>query len=87
MVAAQTSFTNQSSFTGDVAELDETSTKLTEKKNADAVPKLVDLRTTLNSLAGGTEAKVDAGTAQTLNGEAQRVIHCINAIGTGTTTA
>jgi hypothetical protein len=33
------------------------------------------------------KSKVDAGTAQTLSGEAQGVIDCINAIGTETATA
>ncbi len=85
-VAAESSFTNKNSFTGEVAKLDDASTKLAEGKNADAVQKLVDFQSTLNSLATATKAKVDAGTAQTLSGEAQVVIDCINAIGTETTT-
>ena len=86
-VAAQTSFTNEQSFTSEIAKLDDAATKLTEEKNVDAVQKLVDFQTTLNSLATATTPKVDAGTAQTLSGEAQRVIDCINAIGTETATA
>ena len=81
-VAAQTSFTNQRSCDTEIAKLDEAATKLTEAKNADAVQKLVDYQTTLNSLATAAKPKVDAGTAQTLNAEAQGVINCINAIGT-----
>jgi predicted Rossmann fold nucleotide-binding protein DprA/Smf involved in DNA uptake len=85
-VAAQTSFTNVSSFTGEVAKLDDAAAKLTEAKNADAVQKLVDYQTTLNSLATATKAKVDGTAAATLTAEAQGVIDCINAIGTDTTT-
>jgi hypothetical protein len=86
-VAAQTSFTNESDFTGEVAKLDDASTKLTEGKNADAVEKLVNFQSTLNSLATASKAKVDATTAQTLTTEAQGVIDCINAIGTTDPTA
>ena len=86
-VAAETSFTNEKDFTSEVAKLDEASTKLTEEKNLDAVQKLVDFQTTLNSLVTAYKAKVDAGTAQTLSAEAQGVIDCINAIGTEPTTA
>jgi predicted Rossmann fold nucleotide-binding protein DprA/Smf involved in DNA uptake len=81
-VAAQTSFTNKVSVTSEVAKLDDASAKLTEAKNADAVQKLVDYQTTLNSLATATKAKVAASSAQTLTAEAQGVIDCINAIGT-----
>jgi hypothetical protein len=81
-VAAQTSFTNESDFTGEVAKLDAASTKLAEGKSTDAVEKLVDFQSTLNSLATASKPKVDATTAQTLNAEAQGVIDCINAIGT-----
>ena len=85
-VAAQPSFTNVVSVTSEVSKLDDASAKLTEAKNADAVQKLVDYQTTLNSLATATKAKVDATTAATLTAEAQGVIDCINAIGTDTTT-
>jgi len=85
-VAAQPSFTNAVSVTTEVAKLDDAAAKLTEAKNADAVQKLVDYQTTLNSLATATKAKVDATTAATLTAEAQGVIDCINAIGTDTTT-
>jgi len=81
-VAASSSFTNQKSVDTEVGKLDDASAKLTEGKNADAVQKLVDYQTTLNSLATAAKPKVDAGTAQTLNAEAQGVINCINAIGT-----
>jgi len=86
-VAAQTSFTNQKDFTNEVAKLDAASTKLTQGKNADAVGKLVDFRSTLSSLATASKPKVAAGTSQSLTGEAQGVIDCINAIGTADTTA
>jgi hypothetical protein len=85
-VAAQSSFINEVDFTGEVAKLDDASAKLTEGKNADAVQKLVDFQSTLNSLASATKPKVDSTTATTLSGEAQGVIDCINAIGTDTTT-
>jgi hypothetical protein len=85
-VAVETSFTNEQSFNSEIAKLDDAATKLTEEKNADAVQKLVDFQTTLNSLATATTAKVDAGSAQTLSAEAQGVIDCINAIGTIDTT-
>lgn len=81
-VAAQSSFTNQRSFTNEVAKLDATSTKLTEGKNADAVLKLTDFESTLNSLATASKPKLDATTAETLSNETQGVINCINAIGT-----
>ena len=81
-VAAQSSFTNESDFTGEVAKLDAASTKLAEGKNADAVEKLVNFQSTLNLLATAAKPKVDATTAQTLSAEAQGVIDCINAIGT-----
>jgi len=86
-VAAETSFTNEKSFTDEIAKLDDASAKLTEAKNADAVQKLTDYQTTLNSLATAYKAKVDPATAQTLSGEAQGVIDCINAIGAETATA
>ena len=86
-VAAQTSFTNAKSFTEEIAKLDDASSKLTEDKNADAVQKLGDFQSTLNSLATASKAKVDPAAAQTLSGEAQGVIDCINAIGAETATA
>ena len=85
-VAAESSFTNESAFTNEIAKLDDASAKLTEGKNADAVEKLVDFQSTLNSLATASRPKVDATTAQTLTAEAQGVIDCINAIGTTDTT-
>jgi hypothetical protein len=81
-VAAQTSFTNQKSFNDEIAKLDDASAKLTEAKNADAVLKLTDYQSTLTLLATATKAKVAPTTAQTLSGEAQGVINCINSIGT-----
>ena len=84
-VAAQSSFTNEKSVTGEVAKLDDASAKLAEGKNADAVQKLVDFQSTLTSLATAAKPKVDPTTAQTLDAEAQAVIDCINAIGTDTT--
>jgi hypothetical protein len=86
-VAAETSFTNQKSVDTEIGKLDAASTKLAEGDNADAVQKLVDFQTALNSLATASKAKVDAGTTQTLSGEAQGVIDCINAIGAETATA
>ena len=85
-VAAQTSFTNESDFTGEVAKLDDASTKLTEGKNTDAVEKLVDFQSTLTSLATASKAKVDATTAESLTAEAQGVIDCINSIDSAGTT-
>ena len=79
-VAAESSFTNQKSFNDEIAKLDDASTKLAEAKNPDAVQKLVDFQTTLNSLAIALKAKVDPGTAQTLGSEAQGVIDCVNSI-------
>jgi hypothetical protein len=81
-LAAETSFTNANSVTGLTAKVDAASVKLAEGKNADAVQKLVDFQTTLNSLATAAKPKVELGTAQTLTAEAQGVIDCINSIGT-----
>jgi hypothetical protein len=81
-VAAQGSFTNAKDFNGAVAKLDAASSKLSEGKNADAVQKLTDFQTQLNSLATAPKPKLDPGTAQQLTAEAQGVIDCINAIGT-----
>ena len=80
-VAAQSSFTNEQSFTSAVAKLDAASTKLAEGKNADAVQKLVDFQTQLNALATAPKPKLDPDTAQALIAEAQGVIDCINSIG------
>jgi hypothetical protein len=81
-VAAETSFTNQSSFDSEIGKLDSTSTKLAEGKNADAVQKLVDFQSALNSLVAAPKPKVDPDTAQSLIAEAQGAIDCINTIGT-----
>jgi hypothetical protein len=86
-VAAESSFTNEQSFTNAVAKLDDASAKLVEGKNADAVQKLVDYQTLLNALATAPKPKLDPATAQALIAEAQGVIDCINAIGTTGTTA
>ena len=80
-VAAQSSFTNERSFTSAVAKLDAASAKLAEGKNADAVQKLVDFQTQLNALATAPKPKLDPDTAQALIAEAQGVIDCINSIG------
>ncbi len=79
-VAAQTSFTNANSVTSLTAKVDAASEKLAEGKNADAVQKLVDFQTTLDSLATAPKPKVEASTAQSLTAETQGVIDCINAI-------
>ena len=81
-LAAETSFTNANSVTGLTAKVDAASVKLAEGKNADAVQKLVDFQTTLNSLAIAAKPKVEASTAQSLTAETQGVIDCINSIGT-----
>ena len=80
-VAAQSSFTNQKDFNGAIGKLDAASTKLTAGKNADAVQKLGDFQSALNSLAIAAKPKVDPGTALSLSNEAQGVINCINSIG------
>jgi len=85
-VAAESSFTNEKSVTGEIGKLDAASTKLAEGKNAEAVQKLGDFQATLNSLATASKPKVATSTAQTLNAEAQGVIDCINAIGSTDTT-
>ena len=79
-VAAQTSFTNANSVTSLTAKVDAASEKLAEGKNADAVQKLVDFQTTLDSLATAPKPKVEASTALSLTAETQGVIDCINAI-------
>jgi len=80
-LAAETSFTNAKSVTSLTAKVDAASVKLAEGKNADAVQKLVDFQTTLNSLAIAAKPKVEASTAQSLTAETQGVIDCINSIG------
>jgi len=82
-VAAQTSFASEKDFNGLVAKLDAASAKLAAGKNSDAVEKLVDFQTTLNALATAPKPKADPVVAQSLIAEAQGVIDCINAIGTG----
>jgi hypothetical protein len=81
-VAAETSFTNRRSLDSEIGKLDTTSTKLAEGKNADAVQKLVDYQSALNSLAAASKPKVEPDTAQSLIAEAQGAIDCINTIGT-----
>jgi hypothetical protein len=81
-VAAQDAFTNVKDFDGAVAKLDAASSKLSDGKNDDAVKKLRDFQTQLNSLATAPKEKLDPATAQQLIAEAQGVIDCINAIGT-----
>lgn len=85
-VAAQTSFSNETSATSEVEKLTDASAKLTEGKTADAVQKLVDFQSTLTSLATASRAKVDAATSESLTTEAQGVIDCINTIDTTGTT-
>jgi hypothetical protein len=81
-VAAETSFTNRRSLDSEIGKLDTTSTKLAQGKNADAVQKLVDFQSALNSLATAPKPKVEPDTAQSLIAEAQGAIDCINTIGT-----
>jgi hypothetical protein len=81
-LAAQASFTNQKDVGGLLAKLDAASAKLAAGKNTDAVAKLVDFQTTLNTLAAAPKPKVDAAVAQALSAEAQGAIGCINEIGT-----
>jgi hypothetical protein len=80
-VAAESSFTNQKSFDGEIGKIDAASSMLTEGKNADAVQKLGDFQSALNLLATAAKPKVDPGTAQSLTAEAQGVIDCINSVG------
>jgi hypothetical protein len=81
-LAAQASFTNQKDMDGLVAKVEAASAKLAAGKNTDAVAKLVDFQTTLNTLATAPKPKVDPAIAQALSAEAQSVIVCINEIGT-----
>jgi hypothetical protein len=81
-LAAQASFTSQRDVGGLVAKLDAASAKLAAGKNSDAVAKLVDFQTTLNTLAAAPKPKVDPAAAQALSAESQGVIVCINEIGT-----
>ena len=81
-LAAEASFTNQKDIGGLVTKLDAASAKLAAGKNTDAVAKLVDFQTTLNTLATDPKPKVDPAVAQELSDDAQGVIYCINEIGT-----
>jgi hypothetical protein len=81
-LAAPTSFTNQKEIRGLVAKVEDASAKLAAGKNTDAVAKLVDFQTTLNTLAAAPKPKVDPAVAQALSDDAQGVIVCINEIGT-----
>jgi hypothetical protein len=80
--AAQASFTSQKDIDGLVAKVEDASAKLAAGKNTDAVAKLVDFQTTLNTLAAAPKPKVDPAVAQALSADAQGVIVCINEIGT-----
>jgi hypothetical protein len=68
-----------------VAKLDTASAKLVEGKNADAIQKLTDFKTTVNSLAGG--GKIAPADAQHLVSGADDAIACITALETQTQTA
>jgi hypothetical protein len=81
-LAAQASFTNQKDVEGLVAKVDAASATLAAGKNTDAVAKLVDFQTTLNTLAVAPKPKVDPAVAEALSAEAQDVIVCINELGT-----
>jgi hypothetical protein len=70
---------------GVLIKLDNASEKLSVGKNADAIQKLTDFRTTVNSLAGG--GKIAPGDAQTLVSGADDAITCITALQTQTPTA
>jgi hypothetical protein len=86
--------TTSASFSGKNAEnnrmglltkLDNASAKLAEGKNADAIQKLADFRTTVNSLAGG--GKIAPADAQTLVSGADDAIACITDLQAQTPTA
>jgi hypothetical protein len=80
--AAQNLFTNPKDFEGLVGKLDAASTYLAVGKNQDAVKKLGDFQTKLDSLATADKPKVDdPEVAQALIAEADGVIECINQIG------
>jgi len=81
-LAAENSFTNAKDFNGLVSKLDAASGSLAAGKNADAVQKLADFQTKLNTLASAAKPKMDPDVAQALAGEAQGVIDCINSVGT-----
>ena len=68
--------------TGLLTKLDNASAKLAEGKNADAIQKLTDFKTTVNSLAGG--GKIAPGDAQTLVSGADDAMTCITALQTQT---
>jgi hypothetical protein len=80
--AAQASFTNQKDVEGLVAKVDAASAKLAAGKNTDAVAKLADFQTTLNTHAAAPKPKVDPAAAEALSAEAQDVIVCINELAT-----
>jgi hypothetical protein len=61
--------------TGLLTKLENASEKLAEGKNADAIQKRTDFKTTVNSLAGG--GKIAPRDAQTLVSEADDAITCI----------
>jgi hypothetical protein len=82
------SFSGQNAYknrTGLVAKLDYASAKLVEGKNADAIKKLTDFKTTVNSLPGG--GKIAPADAQRLVSGADDAIACITALETQTPTA
>ena len=93
-IAALEDATTNASFSGQNAEknrmglltkLDNASEKLSVGKNADAIQKLTDFRTTVNSLAGG--GKIAPGDAQSLVSGADDAITCITDLQTQTPTA
>jgi hypothetical protein len=86
--------TTSASFSGQNAEksrmglltkLDNASAKLSVGKNDEAIQKLTDFRTTVNSLAGG--GKIAPADAQSLVSEADDAIACITALRAQTPTA
>jgi hypothetical protein len=81
-VAAEGSFTNpDKDHVNLVDKLEAATAKLEVGKNADAVQKLVNYRTTLNLLATADKPKVDFAVAEALRAEAADVISCIEMIG------
>ena len=92
-IAALESQTQSATFIGQnaakneaglLAKLDDASEKLAEGKNADAIQKLTDFKTTVNSLAGG--GKIAPADAQRLVSGADDAIACITAVDTQTST-
>src|ERR687890_460339 len=65
---------------GLLTKLDNASSKLAEGKNADAIQKLTDFKTTVNSLAGG--GKIAPADAQRLVSGADDAIACITQVDT-----